>query len=90
MEVVSFHEFQGMKAEIAAELGKLREERMLDFAGLLVTDIVRETSLLLAVGGKELPYLIGYTQVEPSLFELPGVLSRKKQLVPHLLKVFKV
>lgn len=89
VEVVSFHEFQGMKAEIAAELRKLREERQLDFAGLLVTDIVRETSLLLAVGGKELPYLIGYTQVEPSLFELPGVLSRKKQLVPHLLKIFK-
>ncbi len=90
VEVVSFHEFQGMKAEIAAELGKLREERMLDFAGLLVTDIVRETSLLLAVGGRELPYLIGYTQVEPNLFDLPGVLSRKKQLVPHLLKIFKV
>ncbi len=89
VEVVSFHEFNGMKAEIAAELERLREERQLDFAGLLVTDIVRETSLLLAVGSKELPYLIGYPQVETNLYDLPGVLSRKKQLVPHLLKVFK-
>ncbi|GAB6082350.1 putative manganese-dependent inorganic diphosphatase [Desulfuromonas carbonis] len=89
VEVVSFHEFQGMKEAIAAELGKLREERRLDFAGLLVTDIVRETSLLLAVGGRDLSYRIGYSQVDANLFDLPGVLSRKKQLVPHLLKAFK-
>lgn len=89
VEVVNFHEFQSMKETIAAELCSLREERKLDFAGLLVTDIVRETSLLLAVGGRELPYLIGYPQVEENLYDLPGVLSRKKQLVPHLLKILR-
>ena len=89
VEVVSFHEFHSMKANIAAELEDLRAERRLDVAGLLVTDIVQETSLLLALGLKEIPYLIGYPQLEENLFELKGVLSRKKQLVPHLLKVLK-
>jgi manganese-dependent inorganic pyrophosphatase len=89
VEVVNFHEFHSLKEKLARELAELRRERKLDLAALLVTDIVRETSLLLAVGGKELPYLIGYAQLEDHLFELPGVLSRKKQLVPHLLKVFK-
>jgi manganese-dependent inorganic pyrophosphatase len=89
VEVVSFHEFHGKKAEIAADLALLRKEKGLDLAGLLVTDIVQETSLLLAAGGRELPYLIGYPQVDENLFELKGVLSRKKQLVPHLLKVLK-
>ncbi len=89
VEVISFHEFQGMKGEIAAGLAAVKEERRLDLAGLLVTDIVQETSLLLALGGKEFPYLIGYPQVEENLYELKGVLSRKKQLVPHLLKVLK-
>ena len=88
-EVVSFHEFHAMKELIAASLEELRQERRLDVAGLLVTDIVQETSLLLAVGPKEVPYLIGYPQLEENLFELKGVLSRKKQLVPHLLKVLK-
>jgi manganese-dependent inorganic pyrophosphatase len=78
-----------MKERIAASLEELREERRLDVAGLLVTDIVQETSLLLVLGLKELPYLIGYPQIEENLFELKGVLSRKKQLVPHLLKVLK-
>lgn len=89
VEVVSFHEFQGMKAEVAAALANLKEERGLDTVGLLVTDIVQETSLLLALGGPELPFLIGYPQVEENLYSLKGVLSRKKQLVPHLLKVLK-
>lgn len=89
VEVVSFHEFQAMKTEVAAALATLKEERGLDTVGLLVTDIVQETSLLLALGGAELPFLIGYPQVEENIYSLKGVLSRKKQLVPHLLKVLK-
>jgi len=89
VEVVNFQEFFNLKGKIQDELAKIREERGLHTAALLVTDIVQETSLLLAFGGKELPYVIGYPQLEDNLFELKGVLSRKKQLVPHLLKVLK-
>ncbi len=38
---------------------------------------------------KELPYVIGYPQEDKNLYRLKGVLSRKKQLVPQLMKVFK-
>jgi manganese-dependent inorganic pyrophosphatase len=48
-----------------------------------------ETSVMLTAGSAELPYIIGYPQEGESLYRLNGVLSRKKQLVPHLLKVFK-
>ncbi len=89
VEVVSFQEFHNMKEALVETLGNVKEERALDVAGLLVTDIVQETSLLLALGGKELPYVISYPQVEENIYELKGVLSRKKQLVPHLLKVLK-
>jgi manganese-dependent inorganic pyrophosphatase len=30
---------------------------------------------------------MGYPQPEPHVFEMKGVMSRKKQLVPHLIKV---
>lgn len=89
VEVVSFQEFHNMKEAIVEALTRIQEERHLHMAGLLVTDIVQETSLLLALGGKELPYVISYPQVEENIYELKGVLSRKKQLVPHLLKVLK-
>ncbi|MEZ4599000.1 MAG: putative manganese-dependent inorganic diphosphatase [Syntrophotaleaceae bacterium] len=89
VEVVGFEEFYRVKEKIAEELSALRSSRKMTAAGLLVTDIVHETSLLLADGEAELPYLIGYPECEPGLYELKGVLSRKKQLVPHLLKVLK-
>ncbi|MEJ2698607.1 MAG: putative manganese-dependent inorganic diphosphatase, partial [Desulfuromonadales bacterium] len=43
VEVVSFHEFHAMKGEILKGLEAVRDERHLDTAGLLVTDIVQET-----------------------------------------------
>lgn len=89
VEVVSFHEFHAMKHEITEGLARLKAERGLDAAGLLVTDIVQETSLLLALAGREFPYIVGYPLLEENLYQLKGVLSRKKQLVPHLLRVLE-
>jgi len=89
VEVVNFQEFRNLQEKIAAALQTLKKERGLAMIGLLVTDIVQGTSLLLAFGSDELPYVIGYPQLGADLYELKGVLSRKKQLVPHLLKVLQ-
>jgi len=89
VEVVNFQEFRNLQEKIAETLQKLKEERGLEMIGLLVTDIVQGSSLLLAFGNPELPYVIGYPQLTDNLYELKGVLSRKKQLVPHLLKVLQ-
>lgn len=87
VEVVNFHEFHSLKEDLATELDKLRLQRDLTMVGLLVTDIVAGTSELLISGDKQLAYIIGYPQLDSNLFELRGVLSRKKQLIPHLSRV---
>ena len=89
VEVVNFHDLYNRKAELLSELNRLRDEQGFALVALLVTDIVEGTSLLLTAGPKELPFMIGYPQQEANLFLAQGVLSRKKQLVPHLLKIFK-
>ncbi|TLM62987.1 MAG: putative manganese-dependent inorganic diphosphatase [Deltaproteobacteria bacterium] len=89
VEVVTFEEFEARRGALAAGLGDLRRERRLDLAGLLVTDIVAQNSLLLVQGEGELLELIDYPRLAPDLFELKGVLSRKKQLVPHLLRALR-
>lgn len=89
VEVVNFHSFHQRQDELMTELQKIREEKRYELAALLVTDIVMETSLLLTAGPSELPFIIGYPQEADNIYRLKGVLSRKKQLVPHLLKVFK-
>lgn len=89
VEVVNFHTFYARQQELASELAAIRAEKGYDLAALLITDIVMETSCLLTCGPSELPYVIGYPQEADNLYRLKGVMSRKKQLVPHLMKVFK-
>ena len=55
-----------------------------------MTDIVQQNSLLMVRGAQDLIAAVGYPQIAAGLFELKGVLSRKKQLMPHLLRAFRV
>ncbi|WP_298434740.1 putative manganese-dependent inorganic diphosphatase [Geobacter sp.] len=87
VEVVGFDEFHELKETLREALKVVKAADRLDLAGLMVTDIYTETTLFLAEGKNELAHLMGYPQVEPHLYELKGVMSRKKQMVPHLLKV---
>jgi manganese-dependent inorganic pyrophosphatase len=89
VEVVTLDEFHGRREALSAGLAELRRERRLSLAGLLVTDIVAQSSLLLVQGDDDLLDLIAYPRLAADLFELKGVLSRKKQLIPHLLRAFK-
>ncbi len=87
VEVVGFDEFHELKEQIRSILLDVKEADKLDMAALMVTDIYSETTLLLAEGKNELAHIMGYPQQEPNLYELQGVMSRKKQMVPHLMKV---
>jgi len=87
VEVVGFEEFEGLKEQLRDELRRIRELDRLHLASLMVTDISSETTLFLAEGIDGLAHVMGYPQLEPQLYELKGVMSRKKQMVPHLLHV---
>lgn len=87
VEVVGFAEFHGMKEELLAELAAMKKRDRLFIAGLMVTDITTETTLFLVEGHTRIAHVMEYPQLEPHLYELKNVMSRKKQMVPHLLKI---
>jgi len=87
VEVVGFAEFHGMIDELLAELAALKKRDRLFIAGLMVTDITTETTLFLVEGHTRIAHVMEYPQLEPHLYELKNVMSRKKQMVPHLLKI---
>ena len=89
VEVVTLEEFHGRRDGALRWAGRSCAGSALNLAGLLVTDIVTQSSLLLVQGDDELLDLIAYPRLAAGLFELKGVLSRKKQLVPHLLRAFR-
>jgi manganese-dependent inorganic pyrophosphatase len=86
VEVIGFNEFNELKESLREALKKVREDDRLSLAGLMVTDIYTETTQFLVEGKNELAYVMEYPQLELDLYELKGVMSRKKQLVPHLIK----
>ncbi len=89
VEEASFEEFFSKEKELREAALKIADEENLNVFALLVTDVVRENSLLLAVGEKKLLWSLPYRKIRENLYDLPGVLSRKKQLIPELLKNFQ-
>lgn len=88
IEIVGTAVFEQLREPLLAELQKI-VEKGLGFAALLVTDIVKGDSVLLYAGDEGVVRKMGYPVIGPNLAELKGVLSRKKQLIPHLLESLK-
>ncbi len=85
VEELGFGNFWKHAAPIAIALRDLRNEETLAFACLLVTDINTQNSLLLVKGDSGFISRISYPHVEnEEIFDLPGIVSRKKQLIPYL------
>ena len=88
VEVVGFDEFLENKDQLRFILAEIRERDGLTMAGLMVTDIHEEKTLFLADSLKDFSRLIDCPQPKQMLFELDGVMSRKKQMIPMLMRVF--
>ena len=73
--------------ELLQEMRQVMATDQLNFFGLLVTDAVRGNSELLALGDREILRNLPYSSEDDQLFFLPGVLSRKKQLLPQMLSI---
>lgn len=85
IEELGFDNFWQHKEALEDALAQVREKESLFFAALLVTDINTQNSLLLIEGDPELVEQISYPVIESQdVFELQGIVSRKKQLIPYL------
>ena len=71
--------------ELSAALDRTLKENALDFAALMVTDPVRGNSELLFRGDEAVRRALPYRRAESGVLLMPGVLSRKKQLLPEVL-----
>ena len=90
VEELGFDNFWPHAKALAQALADLRTAEKLAFAALLVTDINTQNSLMLVKGDAEFIRRISYPHVEQDeIFELTGVVSRKKQLIPYLTDLLK-
>jgi len=84
IEEIGFDQFWKRKAELLEALEKYRARRKYLFSALLVTDVTTQSSLLLVADEEDFSAQIDYPRLEPGIYELRDVVSRKKQLLPYL------
>ena len=73
--------------ELVAAMEKQVKRDQLSMFALLVTDAARGNSELLVYGDRELISNLPYDKISDGHYALPGVLSRKKQLLPQILAI---
>jgi manganese-dependent inorganic pyrophosphatase len=78
---------EGMESKADAILGELKALRSGNkslFAALMVTDVIELSSTLYVDADRDFLAMIAYPRLAQGVYELKGVLSRKKQLMPEL------
>ncbi|MFQ3242153.1 MAG: manganese-dependent inorganic pyrophosphatase [Lentimonas sp.] len=90
IEELGFDNFWKNESALEDALEAYRQQEELLFSFLLVTDINTQDSLLVVAGNDELKSQINYPQHgQNNIYDLPGIVSRKKQLIPYISTLLK-
>ncbi len=85
IEELTFTHFAEKMDDLLIALEERRASENFYFAALLVTDITTQSSLLLVRGDERFTAQIDYPALSLNHWQLDGVVSRKKQLLPYLI-----
>lgn len=83
-EVTTLQDLKDYSADYLAALDEVKKKNGLDWLLFMITDVMREQSVMLCTefrAEKDLPY----SAVDAHVYDLPGIMSRKKQLLPDIL-----
>ena len=86
VEVTNIAEAEEIREKYIEALEIVRKRDGLDWCMLLITDVIRGSSVLLS-SDYPLVQKLAYDKLSDGMLSLPGVLSRKKQLLPEILRV---
>ncbi len=84
IEVDGVEEILSRKKEFLEELESLRKSKGQLFAALLVTDIVKLSSLMFLASEEKFENLVQFPLKEDHIYYLKDIVSRKKQAIPLL------
>jgi manganese-dependent inorganic pyrophosphatase len=84
IEEIGFTQFSNRKSEVVEAVQTYCSQKGYYLAALLVTDVVSQTSLLVLSAPEAFHNLVSYPEIEPGIYKLENVVSRKKQLLPYI------
>ncbi len=83
-EVTTLNDLSEYSSAYLDALEEVRVRNGLDWAVLMITNVLNEHSVLLCTDYKANKKL-SYSHINALIFDMPGILSRKKQLLPEIL-----
>jgi manganese-dependent inorganic pyrophosphatase len=89
VEVVTFQDLPDFIDALRSTLESKNKEAGLDWTMLLISNVLSENSKLLSTKFPEGEKRLVYRKEQEDLFDLPGILSRKKQLLPEVFRVLE-
>ncbi len=89
VEVISLEEASELTEAFASALDSVAGEKNLNWTLLLITDVIKQHSILVSSAFREGSDKLIYTEIGPRRFDLPKILSRKKQVLPEVLRVLE-
>ena len=90
IEELDFSAFYKNIENIRRALEEYRVANKLSFSALFVTNVMTQDSLLMICGNSEVIEHIAYQKNdEADVYELPKIVSRKKQLVPYFMSILR-
>ena len=88
-EVTTLDDVEDYRARYLEELEMVKKAYSLDWALFLITDVVKENSVLLLTRMPIAEQKLAYEKAGEGMYLLPQVLSRKKQLLPEIIRVIQ-
>ena len=83
-ECTTLGDIEDYRDEYLDALEALRKKQGLDWAVLMITDVIREHSVLFITDFRAKNHL-PYIPLSDKVYDMPGVMSRKKQLLPEII-----
>ena len=89
LEITQFAQLDERLADLRQAMIALKDNRGLDFALLMATDVVQGSSRLLFTEDIPLLEVLPYPRLPDGTRQADGVVSRKKQLLPAVLSALE-
>ena len=89
VEVSTLENVDEVASSVMMQLETTAQRRALDWAMLMITDVVKEDSILITSTYPKAEKALVYPMAASGTYIMSGVLSRKKQLLPEILRVLE-
>lgn len=89
VEVTTLTDSENYRPRLLQALESVTTDKRLAWTMIMVTDVIKRNSLLLTSGYDDGEKQLPFKQINERTFDMPGVLSRKKQLLPEVMRVLE-